>query len=128
MRRLNPPELGSPLGAYSHAIEVPAGARLLHVSGQVGVDASGHCPAGIDEQSEIVWSNLLMLLRAAHMGVENIVKLSSFVVGHENFAAYAAVRARHLGATRPASTSLIVGALVRQEWLVEVELVAAAEA
>lgn len=125
MRRLNPPELGPPLGAYSHAIEVRAGARLLHVSGQVGVDAYGRCPADIHEQSEIVWSNLSTLLRAADMSMEHIVKLSSFVVGRENFAAYAAVRARHLGEVRPASTSLIVDALVRPEWLVEVELIAA---
>ena len=33
----NPTTIAAPVGAYSHAIEVPAGARTLFISGQVGV-------------------------------------------------------------------------------------------
>jgi len=36
-RKLNPSTIAPPGGRYTHAIEVPPGARWLVVSGQVGV-------------------------------------------------------------------------------------------
>ncbi len=46
-RKLNPPEAMAPAGPYSQAIEVQAGAQLLYISGQVGVDATGRTGIGI---------------------------------------------------------------------------------
>ncbi len=37
----NPAEIAPPVGAYSHAIEVPTGARTLHIAGQVGITPDG---------------------------------------------------------------------------------------
>src|SRR5215471_5797361 len=48
----NPPEIAPPLGAYSHAIEAPAGARTLHISGQVGLLPDGRLAPGIEGQTE----------------------------------------------------------------------------
>ncbi len=33
----NPLSIAAPIGTYSHGIEVPPGARWLHVAGQIGV-------------------------------------------------------------------------------------------
>ena len=41
MKILNPSGIAAPVGSYSHAIETPPGARILHISGQVGIDAAG---------------------------------------------------------------------------------------
>jgi enamine deaminase RidA (YjgF/YER057c/UK114 family) len=36
LRSYNPDAVAPPFSRYSHAVETPAGARWLHVSGQVG--------------------------------------------------------------------------------------------
>ena len=125
MKLHNPAAVSAPNGPYSHGAEVPGGTRLLYTAGQVGVAADGKLPPDIKGQAEQVWRNLLAILAEAGMGVENIVKVNHYLTKPENVPAYGEVRTRFLGAARPASTLVIVQALVRPEWLVEVEIVAA---
>lgn len=123
---INPTDIMAPFNnAYHHGVQVPAGARTLYVSGQVGMAKDGSIPDGISAQAEIVWQNLSAILRDAGMGVSNIVKMNAYVVGIENFADYAQVRNKYLGDHRTASTALAVTALIAPELLVEVEIVAA---
>jgi enamine deaminase RidA (YjgF/YER057c/UK114 family) len=112
-------------GSYSQALEVAPGARLLFTAGQVGVSPDGKTVDGFAAQADQVWANILALLTAADMGPEDIVKITGYVVGEENFPAYAAARKKALGGVRPASTGIIVPALALPEWLVEIEAVAA---
>ncbi len=112
-------------GGYSQALEIPAGARLLYTAGQVGVAPDGTTADGFAAQADQTWANVLALLAEGGMGVEDIVKITGYIVGHENFPAYAAARKKALGGIRPASTAIIVPALALPEWLVEIEAVAA---
>ena len=112
-------------GGYSQALEIPAGARLLFTAGQVGVAPDGSTADGFAAQADQTWANILALLAEGGMGVEDIVKITGYIVGHENFPAYAAARKKALGGIRPASTAIIVPALALPEWLVEIEAVAA---
>ena len=50
----NPRSVAAPIGTYSHGVEVPPGARWLHVAGQIGVRPDGSVPATIEEQTEVV--------------------------------------------------------------------------
>lgn len=125
MKLSNPTGMAAPLAHYSHNAEVPAGARWLHVSGQVGVQPDGTIADGIEAQSEWTWKNLVTCLEAADMGVTDIVKVNHFIVDPDHFPAYAAVRNRFLGAHKPASTLLFVKGLVKPDLLVEVEVIAA---
>ncbi|MBT5038982.1 MAG: RidA family protein, partial [Rhodospirillaceae bacterium] len=59
------------------------------------------------------------------MGVDDVVKINGYVVGAENFPAYAAGRKKVMGDARPASTAIIVPALAMPKWLVEIEVIAA---
>ena len=123
---VNPPDISPPFNnVYSHGGVIPAGARVLHTAGQIGVRPDGSVPAAIDEQAEQVWQNLLAIVREAGMAVTDIVKINAYVVGAENYPAFAAARSRHLGTHKPASTAVCVASLLRPEWLVEVELIAA---
>lgn len=122
---VNPDSVAPPVGAYSHAVVIPRGARVMHISGQVGLGADGKLAEGIDAQSECVWRNILKILRAGGMSVKDIVKINSLVTRIEDVPAYAKVRSRFLGPARPASTSYVVDALVSPEWLVEVDIIAA---
>ena len=112
-------------GGYSQALEVPAGARLMFTAGQVGVRPDGTTAEGFAAQAEQTWANVMALLAEGGMGVTDIVKITGYIVGEENFPAYAAARKKALGSTRPASTAIIVPALAVPAWLVEIEAVAA---
>lgn len=120
-----PGTVAAPNGAYSHAIEVPPNSRWLFVAGQIPIRPDGSIPGTIEEQTEVVWQNILAVLADAGMEVGDIVKITSLLTRHENFARFAQIRAKFLGAHRPASTSVIITALAKPEFLVEVEAVAA---
>ena len=66
-------------GKYSLGAEVPAGARLLYVSGQVGLDRKGKLQPGFEKQAEQVWKNIGQVLKSAGMGYKDIVKMTSFL-------------------------------------------------
>ena len=104
---------------------MPPGARWLHVAGQTGVRPDGSVPSTIEEQTEVVWQNILAVLADAGMGIGDVVKITSFLTRHEHFPRFAQVRAKFLGSHRPASTLLVISSLARPEFLVEVEAIAA---
>lgn len=126
LKAINPTGIAEPYGnAYSHAIEVPAGARMLYISGQVGMAKDGSVAKGMAAQSEQVWLNILTILRDAGMTVNNIVKMNAYLRSFDDFAAYAAVRKRYLAGHKPAALGVAVAGLI-DEFLVEVDVVAAA--
>ena len=123
---INPGGIMPPFNnAYSHGVVIPPNARVLHTAGQIGARPDGTVSANIEEQAEQLWQNLLAIVRGAGMEVGDIAKLTAYVVGTENYPAYAAARVRHLGEHKPASTAICVPALLKPEWLIEVELIAA---
>ncbi|MCC7122624.1 MAG: RidA family protein [Gammaproteobacteria bacterium] len=123
---INPASIVQPFNnAYSHGVVIPPQARVLHTAGQIGVRPDGSLPASIEEQTEQVWINLVAILRDAGMDIADIVKITAYIVGDHNFPAYAAARSRYLGAHKPAATAFCVPQLLKPEWLLEVELIAA---
>ena len=121
----NPAEIAPPIGAYSHGIEVPAGARTLHISGQVGITPEGKVAAGIEAQTEAALNNILGILKAAGMGVEDLVKMTTFLIDANDIAKVRTARMRVLGSHRPASTLLVISRLAAPEYLIEIEATAA---
>lgn len=124
MTALNPPSIAAPLGLYSHAIVIDAPGRWLHVSGQVGVRPDGSTPADFATQVEVAWTNLAAVLASAGMDVSNLVKVTTYLVDEADLPALGPVRARFLGDARPASTLVVVKALAKPGWRVEVEATA----
>jgi 2-iminobutanoate/2-iminopropanoate deaminase len=59
------------------------------------------------------------------MSVHDLVKLTQYLLHPADIPAYAQVRTRYLGSARPASLLLIAPALVRPEFLLEIEVCAA---
>jgi enamine deaminase RidA (YjgF/YER057c/UK114 family) len=113
------------IGAYSDAIVVPPNARWLYSAGTPGMAPDGTVPEGIAAQSEQAWKIVLAMLEQAGMTVRDLVKVTHTLVREEDIKPYVAVRAKYLGDARPASMLLIVPALVRPEFLVEIEICAA---
>lgn len=113
------------IGTYSDAIEVPHGARLLISAGTPGFSADGMLPEGIAAQSELAWKHIATLLERAGMTVSDLVKITQYLTSESDIVEYARVRSRYLGDARPASTLLVIPALVRPGFLVEIEVLAA---
>jgi 2-iminobutanoate/2-iminopropanoate deaminase len=124
-RDINAADAPAPAGQYTQAVEVTGAARTLYVSGQVGIAADGSTPEDAAAQSALAWRNLQAQLRAADMGIANLVKITTIVRNPADIAAVRAGRTEVLGAHRPAST-LIVGGLSNPDWKVEVEGIAVA--
>ncbi len=125
MKPHTPSAIAPPAALYVHGMEVPANARWLFVSGQVGVHPDGSAGKDAREQAEIVWGNIVAILSSADMGVSDIVKLTSYVVGSQHLQPLREVRERVLAGHKPASTLVIVAGLAQSSWLVEVEVYAA---
>jgi enamine deaminase RidA (YjgF/YER057c/UK114 family) len=124
-KTINPGIIAKPFGHYSHAVEIPAAARRLYISGQVGVLPNGTMAEGFDKQAEWAWKNLLTILKSANMDVEDIVKYNTFLIDPDDVPAFRRIRDQVLDDVRPAATLLIIPSLASSEWLIEIEAVAA---
>jgi 2-iminobutanoate/2-iminopropanoate deaminase len=113
------------IGAYSDAIEVGPNLRWLLTSGTPGLATDGDLPKDISGQTELAWKHVISMLEQAGMTVADIVKVTQYLTRAEDIAAYGKVRTRFLGDVRPAAMLLVIPQLVRPEFLVEVEIVAA---
>lgn len=126
----NPVDAMVPVGAYSLGVESPAGARFLHLSGQVGTDAQGQTGKTYVEQMKIIYDNCHAILRSAGMTPQDVVKVTSFIIrtverSDEERKQVGELWKAFFGDHRPASTLIFIDRLVGPEWLVEVEMIAA---
>ena len=95
----------------------------VFVSGQVSTDANGELVGAGDAgaQSEQCFKNVEAALTAAGAGWDDVAKITCFLVNAADYPAYAAARQRLFPQNGPASSTVIVSALVRPEYLVEIE-------
>lgn len=124
VQALNPEYMAPPAGLYSQGVVAPAGGRWLHVAGQVGIRPDGSVPPDFEGQAEAAWENVMAVLAAAGMGPADLVKVTIFLTDAAQLPLFGPIRARFLGPARPASTLVVVAALARPEWRVEVEAIA----
>ncbi len=117
--------VASQIGKYGDAMEVPANSRWLLTSGTPGLALDGTLPDDITAQSELAWGHIVALLDRAGMTVGDLVKVTQYLTSEADIAGYAQVRSRFLGDARPASMLMVIPALVRPGFLVEIEIVAA---
>jgi enamine deaminase RidA (YjgF/YER057c/UK114 family) len=131
LRRVRPDEVAAPMGPYVHAIEIPAAAEWLVVSGQTGVDETGNVvEGGIEAQTRAVFRNLGAVLAGAGFAFADVVKLTTYLTDGALLPAFRAFReglyAEHFpDGAHPTSTLAIVTGLARPEFLVEIEALAA---
>src|SRR5688572_13475927 len=114
-----------PFSNYSQAVEISAGARVLHISGQVGIDLDGTIPLDEKLQHEFAWRNVLAILKAERMTARNLVDCHVYITNPQSVGLFREVRDRLLDGARPASTLLVVAGLADPRLKVEVAAVAA---
>jgi enamine deaminase RidA (YjgF/YER057c/UK114 family) len=111
-------------GDYVHALEVRGAERLLFVAGTMGLDAEGNPGKTLEEQLDLIWSNIRTILASADMTVDDIVRLTSYLTDPAYAEANAAARIAALGGRAIPTTAIVVQTLV-SDWLVEIEVTAA---
>jgi enamine deaminase RidA (YjgF/YER057c/UK114 family) len=126
MRALAPSTIRAPLARYSHGIAVPANHRMVITAGQLGIALDESIPADSEGQAEICFANIAAILAEDGMTMAEIVRLSVYVTAREHMDGYRRARDRHFPGTPPATTLIVVAGLVRPEFFIEIEAIAAA--
>ncbi|WP_030170607.1 RidA family protein [Streptomyces sp. NRRL S-813] len=120
--RIPAPEGVAPASQYTHV--VMGTGRFVAVSGQLPLDEDGKLVGENDPaaQARQVFENLRRCLAAAGAGFDGVVKLTYFVTDMSHMPAVREARAAHIPDDRlPASSAVQVAALVRPEFLMEIE-------
>ncbi|MFF9029131.1 RidA family protein [Streptomyces iakyrus] len=107
---------------YSHVVSGTG--RFVAIAGQLPLDEQGRLVGEGDPtaQAHQVFENLRRCLAAAGATFDDVVKLTFFVTDMAHMPALRVARAGHIPDDRlPAASAVQVAALVRPEFLMEVE-------
>jgi 2-iminobutanoate/2-iminopropanoate deaminase len=118
-------QLSTPSGHFSQGVIVPAGSRMVFISGMTARDIDGgFVGAGdIDKQTRQVCENLSRAMSAAGGTLNDIVRVDVFVRNIEHFDAVHRVRREYFNAPAPASTMLEVSKMVSPDMLIEINAI-----
>jgi 2-iminobutanoate/2-iminopropanoate deaminase len=114
------------IGSYSDAAAVKETGQAiwLFTSGTPGVDEAGRYPDNITAQSRQAWKNILKILAASKLSVNDIVKITATVTDPAYIEPYVASRKEILGDLKPALMLSVVKETFKPEILIEVEVIA----
>jgi enamine deaminase RidA (YjgF/YER057c/UK114 family) len=124
---INPKDLHPP-GSYTHVVSVNQG-KLVFVSGQVALNKEGAIVGKGDlrVQATQVFENLKTALAAAGASFSDVIKMNTYVVNCKptDVAAIREIRNKYIAKERPPASTLVgVQALAREDFLIEIEVVA----
>ena len=116
--------LGKPLGQYSHLTRVRNASETLYIAGMLapGDDFDAQC-GGVFRQIETA-------LKSAGAGWANVAQFTTYLVHSQDIPKFMAWRLREfprmfLGGKYPPNTLLIIDRLVGEQYLIEVQTIAA---
>ncbi len=110
---------------FVHAVEIRDTTRTLYIAGTMGLDENWAAGKDIDQQLELVWKNIRNILASADMTVDNIVRITSYLSDRKYMEKNGAARVKALGGRKIPTTAIVVETL-DDDWLVELEVIAAA--
>ena len=115
--------LGKPVGPYSHVARVKS-AETLYVAGMLAPGES------FDQQCAAVYAQIEQALKSAGAGWRNVVQFTTYLVHSQDIAAFYRWREQNYpklfpDGKYPPNTLLIIDRLVQEQFLIEVQTVAA---
>lgn len=125
---LNPPSAPPVQGMYSH---VARAGELAFIAGQVAIDAEGD-PVGVGDlsaQVNQVFENLGLILRDLGTDFESVVQFTTYLTSADSIPAFMSARSALFpklfpGGKYPPNTLLVIGRLVKPEFMLEIEAIA----
>lgn len=116
--------LGKPLGQYSHMARVKGAGETLYIAGMVspGEDFDAQCSGA--------FAQIEKALASAGAGWKNVAQFTTYLVHSQDIAKFMAWRLREFpklfpDGKYPPNTLLIIDRLVSEQYLIEVQTVAA---
>ncbi|GJD87463.1 MULTISPECIES: RidA family protein [Methylobacterium] len=106
---------------------VVARGQMVFVRGQIGQDLDSSESVAIGDaagQAEKAMANIAMLLEEAGSKLEHICKITIYLVDPRYREPVYRTVGRWLKGVHPVSTGIVVSALARPEWLVEIDAIA----
>jgi len=100
---------------------------VVYLRGQIGQDLDTRESVGIGDveaQAEKAMANIAMLLEEAGSSLDDIVKVTVYLIDIRYREPVYRTMGRWLTGVHPVSTGIVVSALARPEWLVEIDAVA----
>lgn len=101
--------------------------NMVFLRGQIGQDLDTRESVGIGDvtaQAEKAMSNVKMLLEESGSHLDHVCKIVIYLVDTRYREAVYQVVGRWLKGVYPVSTGLVISALARPEWLVEIDITA----
>jgi enamine deaminase RidA (YjgF/YER057c/UK114 family) len=131
IRFTNPSGMPDPISMYSNVAvaDVPGGARMISVAGQVGYLPDGTLAGpGVAEQGPQIMANLAAALASEGATLSDVIKFTTYLVSADDIEAFFEMRAATFPAlfhgAYPPNTLLVVDRLVRPELVLEIEALA----
>ena len=123
LRIYNVDSLGKPVGPYSHVARVKA-AETLYIAGMLAAGDS------FEAQCSGVYAQIEKALQSAGAGWGNVVQFTTFLVHSQDIAKFYRWREREYpkmfpDGKYPPNTLLIIDRLVQEQFLIEIQTVAA---
>ncbi|QRG66739.1 RidA family protein [Brevibacillus choshinensis] len=115
---------------YSHVVEA-IGGRTIYISGQVPLDREGRIVGEGDlaAQTKQVFENVKAALTAAEASFDDVVKLTFFVTDITQMQTVREIRDAYVNTENPpASSAVEVRKLIKEEFFIEIEAIAVANA
>ena len=101
--------------------------NTIYLRGQIGQNLDTRESVGTGDaeaQAEQAMANIAMLLEEAGSSLQDIVKVTVYLIDIRYREPVYRVMGRWLKGVHPVSTGLVVSALARPEWLVEIDATA----
>jgi enamine deaminase RidA (YjgF/YER057c/UK114 family) len=124
IRIYNVDALGKPVGPYSHVARVKGASDTLYIAGML---AAGET---FEAQCAAVYAQIEKALQSAGAGWSNVVQFTTFLVHSQDIAKFYRWREREYprmfpDGRYPPNTLLVIDRLVQEQFLIEIQTVAA---
>jgi 2-iminobutanoate/2-iminopropanoate deaminase len=120
-------EIARQSGHYADAVRVPAGHDQILVSGTPGLAPDGSLPGDVTGQATQAWQNVQATLSQAGASLSDIVSVRQWLTSEQDVRAYVEARNKFI-THKPAFMLGVIRGLVRPDFLVGIEVVAAVPA
>ncbi len=99
---------------------------VIYLSGQAAIDLEGNIVGAgdFDAQAAQVFENIALLLKTAGSSMEQIVKVTIYLIDMANFPKIIELRGQHFTPPYPADTIVQVASLALPELMIEIDVIA----
>ena len=124
---LNPSNAPKPAANYSNLAVIPAGKKLLSISGLIGNNIQGEVAESLQDQYRLALQNINLIVESQGGTKEAIAKITVFMTDEPDWARIKSAADEFLPSPRPSMSFIYVKGLFREDIKVEIEALAAVD-